>query len=108
MNKNPLILPVEHSSHRKNLNILFSQQGINLNNTLSLETSEMIVDAVKQNLGIGYILYDYIKSDIEKKLLYKIDLDIALPKIDICLMYNSRYLTFVPKYFIENYLQCND
>ncbi|MGN1208072.1 MAG: LysR substrate-binding domain-containing protein [Christensenellales bacterium] len=108
LNKNPLILPVDHSSHRKNLNILFSQQGVKLNNTLSLETSEMIVDAVKQNLGIGYILYDYIKSDIEKKLLYKIDLDIALPKIDICLMYNSRYLTFVPKYFIENYLQCND
>ena len=100
----PLILPVEHSSHRKNLNYLCDRYGVVLNNYISIETSEMILNAVNQNLGIGYILYDLVKKDINNQKLFEIKIEEELPSIEISLIFYDKFLTDVPRQFIKEYL----
>ncbi len=100
----PLILPVSHSSHRKNLNSICDSVGATLTNVLSIETSEMLINAVHQNLGVGYVLYDLVKEDIEDGLLAEVKIKEALPEIELDLVYYEDYLTAVPRHFIQEFI----
>ena len=100
----PLILPVNHSYHRKKLNDLSFNYDVNFSNVISFETSEMIKESVLQDLGIGYLLEDIVKREIDNDVLEKVEILEDLPSITINLVYIEKYLTNVPKMFIENYL----
>ena len=71
---------------------------------MSIETSEMIVNAVKNNLGIGYVVYDLVKEDINSHSLCEIKIKEVLPDVQLNLIYNEKNLTLVPKNFIKEYL----
>lgn len=101
----PLILPVSRSSHRKRLNELALENGVVFNNVLSIETSEMIREAVLQGNGIGYILKDVIKKDVENGSLKILPIKEKLPFVTVNLVYIEKYLMSAPKEFIENYLK---
>lgn len=101
----PLIIPVETSSHRKKLNDLLFNHNVNIKNTISIETSEMIRDSILEDLGIGYIIEDAIKREIENGQIEVLHLEEELPIININLVYIEKYLTTIPKYFINNYLK---
>lgn len=101
----PLILPVPRSSHRKRLNELAIENGITFNNVLSIETSEMIREAVLQGNGIGYILKDIIKKDIEAGRLKVLDIKEELPSVTVNLVYIEKYLMNAPRVFIDKYLK---
>lgn len=103
----PLILPVAYSTHRKKLNAIFENCNTTPKNILSLETSEMIVDAVDQCLGVGYILFDFVKKYIDNNKFFELKISEDLPKLDIYLFYLDKYLSNIPKYFIENYILNN-
>lgn len=100
----PLILPVAHSSHRKNLDKECDILGVNFKKVISIETSEMIEDAINRDIGCGYILDDLVKDKINQGELFKVKLKEKLPEVDIVLVYNEDYLTYTPKYFINNYI----
>lgn len=100
----PLILPAPKSTHRKNLDRLFESLGVYPNDILTIETSEMILNAVKENLGIGYILSELVEKEIKEGELVLVDTKIELPEIEIDLVYNNDYLTSVPRYFIKEYM----
>lgn len=100
----PLILPVETSSPRKFLNNMLTSLNCELKNVFSIETSEMIVNAVKQDLGIGYVIYDFIKDDINNNILKEICINSELPKTEINLVYNKNFLSNTAKNFIHTYL----
>ena len=101
----PLILPVSRSSHRKRLNELALENGVVFNNVLSIETSEMIREAVLQGNGIGYILKDVIKKDVENGSLKILPIKEKLPFVTVNLVYIEKYLMSAPKEFIDNYLK---
>lgn len=101
----PLILPVPITSHRKRLNEVALEHGVKFNNTLSIETSEMIHESVLQGIGIGYILEDVVKKDIESGKLRKLDIKEKLPYVTVNLVYIDKYLMKAPKEFIDNYLK---
>lgn len=103
----PLVLPIKGTDNRKQLDKIFEKNNVKLNNVINIHTSEMIVGAIKKDLGIGYIIYDVIKDNIENGEFKIIDIKDSLPKITINLVYIKRYLTIAPKYFIENYLKIN-
>lgn len=65
----------------------------------------MIRDSILEDLGIGYIIEDAIKREIENKQIEVLHLEEELPIIDINLVYIEKYLTTIPKYFINNYLK---
>ena len=101
LEKYPLILPVPGASNRNLLDELFDKKEVNINNYMNIHTSEMIIGAVKRNLGIGYIIEDLIKDDDS---IIKLDIKEKLPKIEINLVYVKKYLTTAPLKFIKMFI----
>ncbi len=100
----PLILPVAHSSPRQSLNLLAKECSITFNNVVSIETSELIYNMVKKGLGIGYILKDMVKDDIDKGILQEVRVKEKLPEISLNLIYKEKNLTEPPRQFIKDFL----
>lgn len=107
LEKYPLVLPIKGTDNRKQLDKLFEKNNVKLNNVINIHTSEMIAGSIKKDLGIGYIIYDVVKDNIENGEFKVIDIKEELPKIKINLVYIEKYLTIAPKFFIENYLKIN-
>ncbi len=103
----PLVLPIKGTDNRKQLDKVFEKNNVELNNVINIHTSEMIAGSIKKDLGIGYIIYDVIKDNVENGEFKIIDIKENLPKITINLVYIEKYLTIAPKFFIENYLKIN-
>ncbi len=103
----PLVLPIKGTDNRKQLDKVFEKNNVELNNVINIHTSEMIAGSIKKDLGIGYIIYDVIKDNVENGEFKIIDIKEKLPKITINLVYIEKYLTIAPKFFIENYLKIN-
>lgn len=101
----PLILPVNHSSHRKILNQFAKDNNIRFQNVLSVETSELIYDFVKRGEGVGYILKDMVIKDVESGLLKIIDIKEDLPKDSLKLICLEKRLTEASHKFISDYLK---
>ena len=103
----PLILPIKGTDNRKQLDKVFEKNNVELNNVINIHTSEMIAGSIKKDLGIGYIIYDVIKDNVENGEFKIIDIKENLPKITINLVYIEKYLTIAPKFFIKNYIKIN-
>ena len=95
-----LILPVPNTANRLDLDNLLFNEGIEIENVLNIHTSEMIIAAVKQDLGIGYVIENLIDSEIEK-----LEIKEELPKVTIAICYNEDYLTPATKKFINDYMK---
>jgi len=104
LEKYPLVLPIKGTNNRNQLDKLFEKNNIELNNVINIHTSEMIVGAIKEDLGIGYIIYDVVKDNIKTGEFKKINIKEKLPKITINLVYVEKYLTVAPRFFIKEYL----
>lgn len=105
LEEKPIILPIARASHRKRLNELALENGVEFKNVLSIDTSEMIHESVLQGLGIGYVLEDIIKKDVEAGKLEILPIKEELPKVEIDLVYIEKYLMRAPEEFINNYLK---
>lgn len=103
--KYPLILPIPNTANRNDLDEVLKKNKIEAENILNIHTSEMIISAVKRDLGIGYVIEDLV--DTETKDLEIIKLKEKLPTVEINLVYNPHYLTTAPKKFIEDYIDYN-
>ena len=103
--KYPLVLPIKGTDNRKQLDKIFEKNNLELNDVINIHTSEMIAGSIKKDLGIGYIIYDVVKDNVENGEFKIINIKEKLPKITINLVYIEKYLTIAPKFFIENYLK---
>lgn len=97
-----LILPITGTNNREMLDELLFRNNVELNNCINIYTSELIIDSVKSNMGIGYILEDLVKDDKEVNIL---KIKEKLPVATLALIYNKKFLTASPRKFIENYIQ---
>ena len=107
LEKFPLVLPIKGTDNRRQLDIVFEKNNVVLSNVINIHTSEMIVGSIKEDLGIGYIIYDVIKDSVNNGEFKIVKIKEKLPKIIINLVYIEKYLTIAPKYFIEEYLNVN-
>lgn len=96
-----LILPVIRSTPRKELIKCCEQYGVTLNPFMTIETTEMLVQAIKKDMGIGYVLKAAVKNDFKKQNLYEVKVKEKLPTIGLNIVYVSDYLTHVPLEFMN-------
>ena len=68
---------------------------------MEFETEELIIDATRRNLGVGYVVKSAIKYLVEAKILEYIEIEEELPKMEINLVFIDNYLTNVARLFIE-------
>lgn len=95
-----LVMPIERSSIRKNLSKALDEYDVSLKPQLEYATEELIIESVKRNLGIGYVV-DGETIKLESDSVEKIDLKEELPKIEINLVYIENYITELAKRFIK-------
>lgn len=100
-----LILPIKGTSNRTALDETFESNGIEINNVLNIHYTDMIIAAIKAELGIGYLLLDTIKAEIERGELEVINIKEPLPKTTIKLVYIEKYLTVAPYKFIKMFVK---
>ena len=68
---------------------------------MTIETTEMLVQAIKKDMGIGYVLKAAVKNDFKKQNLYEVKVKEKLPTIGLNIVYVSDYLTHVPLEFMN-------
>lgn len=101
LEKENIILPAARSSLRKNLNICLNEFNVNINPILEFETEELIIEATRRNLGIGYVVKSAIKYLVEAKILEYVNILDNLPEMEINLVFIDNHLTNVARLFIE-------
>ena len=97
----PLILPIEGTSNRKALNEIFHKNNVKPSKVMNIHKSEVILNAVDNNMGIGYIISNIVKDNDKYK---EIKIKETLPTTDIDVIFNKKFLTNAPKKFIEEYI----
>ena len=97
----PLILPLPGTDNRKYIDEVFIKHSVFPNKTINIHTSEGILTAVRNDLGLGYVIENIYKNDNTYK---KIDIKEKLREEDIIMIYNKKFLTTAPKKFIEEFI----
>lgn len=101
LEKHCLILPDVRSSLRRNLDKCLNNIGINIEPKIEFVTEELIIDAVKRNVGIGYVVESSIKNKSFEDYIDIISFNDELPNIEINLVYIEKNLTNVSNLFIN-------
>lgn len=99
------ILNFENTITTRKLIETLKKHNVKINSSIESDITEVRVDAVKRELGIGYVMKESVKKELEKKELYEVELPIQLPNIDINLIYIKDQLTKVDKSFIRKYIK---
>lgn len=107
LKKVQLILPIPGTANRNDLDKLFKQNNIAPENVLNIHTSEMIISAVKKDLGIGYVISNLVENEIENNEINILKIKEKLPTVEINLIYKKIYLTNAPIKFIKDYIEKN-
>lgn len=97
----PLILPNSNTSTRKKFNQIFEKDKTSPNPIMEVSTTEMTLEILKKGIGIGWLIEDAVKKELNSNEFKKIKTNIKLPKIDIGIAYIDDFLTYAPKRFIE-------
>lgn len=99
------ILNYENSVSTRELFETLKKCGVEIKAHIQADTTEMRIEAVKQGLGIGYVMRDAATDLIKNEEIYELKLPIELPKKKINLVYIEKYLTKIDKIFIKKYLK---
>jgi len=90
LTKLPLICLEKNTSTRKHIDAFFARQGIILNPEFELATSDLIVEFVKRDLGIGCVVENFAQEALDSGKLCKIPLAQDLPPRHIRLIRSGR------------------
>ena len=99
------ILNFDNTNTTKKLIETLKNHGVTIKDTMECDITEVRVEAVKRDLGIGYVIKEAVKRELEKGELYEVELPIELPSMNINLVYIKDQLTKVDKSFIKKYLK---
>lgn len=99
------ILNFEYTSTIKKLMETLREYNISIKASMECDITEVRIDGVKRNLGIGYVMKELVKKELENKELYEVKLPIKLPSSEINLIYIKEQLTNADKQFIKKYLK---
>lgn len=104
LESNVFVLPPERSSMRKNLDKILHKNNIKLNISLMVDTTDLIISAVKNNMGIGYIIKNAVINEINNKEIYEIPINFELPRLELELVYSKEYVSIIAQEFIKKYI----
>lgn len=99
------ILNFEYSTTIKRLRNILKQHNVEIEANMQYDITELRINATKRGLGIGYVMKESVKEELENKELYEIKLPIKLPVSKINLIYVKEQLTQADKKFIKSYLK---
>lgn len=105
LEKETIILPILRSSLRKNLNKVFDEQDCDIKAALEFDMEDLIIDSVRRNLGIGYVVEPAIDYLVKADIIEKVDINYELPEMEINIVKIDSNLTKVAQMFIEEEIE---
>lgn len=99
------VLNYESSVSTKELFETLKKHNVKIKADIQADITEMRIEEVKQEQGIGYVMKEAVESALEKNEVYEVKLPIELPEMKINLVYIDKYLTKVDKTFIKKYMK---
>ena len=104
--KYDLILNYDFDLVHKELKNIFEENNINISPKFQFDKIEMIIEAVKRNFGIGYVMKEAVEKELESGELFEVKIPgIEYPDSIIKLNYIDEQLTMTDKKFIKKYLK---
>lgn len=101
-----LILNYNFKSTNRNLVEIFKENNIKISPKIQFDKTEMIIDAVKRNLGIGFVMKEAVEKELASGELHEVKIpEIKYPDSVIQLIYINEELTNADKKFIKKYLK---
>ena len=82
----PLVCLEKDTSTRKYVDAYLEKRQVSVVPEFELATSDMIVQFVLRNLGVGCVVEDFAKKQLEQDELFCLDFDGKIPERDMCLI----------------------
>jgi len=101
LNDYPLILPGKTTSNRKMIDLFFKKKNIILNPLIEVNSSSVSKGIIKQGIGIGWMIKEFIKDDLEQGDLYEVKVDIDQVLTPVSIAYNVKYNSEFVNEFIK-------
>lgn len=87
----PWISLTSETITRNFLNAYFATHGLRFAPEMELATTDLILPAVRHNLGIGFVPEEFAAEDLKNKTVFEIHVTETLPERNILLIYDSEY-----------------
>lgn len=97
----PLLLPSATSSIRLKLNEYLESQNTKLEPIVQSWTNEIMMEMVRDGVGIGYFVKNVIDNQIDKDDFEVVTFGDSLPAVDVCCVFVEDFLTTASKKFVE-------
>jgi len=91
LNNYPLILPGKTTSNRNMIDLFFAKKNTILNPLIEVNSSSVTKGIIKQGLGIGWMIKEFVKDDLEKGILYEVKVDINQVLTPVSIAFNVKY-----------------
>ena len=85
LSKLPIICLEQHTSTRNSADRFLKENGVVLQPEFELATSDMIVQFVRRNLGIGMVVYDFAEEAIKQGELFCLQFEQPFPEREFCI-----------------------
>lgn len=70
------------ANSRKSIDLFFKEYNLSITPKMNIASSNLLISFVKMGYGIGYVTDMYVQSELNKKDLYKINLNVPNKKVD--------------------------
>ena len=97
----PLVLPSATSSIRLKLDEFMESQNTKLLPVLESWTTEIMIEMVREGVGIGYFVKNVIDTQNDKDDFAVISFENQLPAVDVCCVFIDDFLTTATRKFID-------
>lgn len=101
LNNYNLVLPVKRSTPRKQLDNICAKVEVELKPFMTIETTEMLIDSIKKEMGVGYVLRQAVNRELKEKELFELKIKEKLPTLTLNIVYVREYLTNIPRTFMN-------
>lgn len=87
----PWISLTSEAISRRFVELHFEQYGLSFSPDIELATTDMILPAVRHNLGIGFIPPEFAREDIHSGAVFEIEVEEVFPERNIIMIYDTEY-----------------
>ena len=86
----PLIFLEKNTSSRSYMDEFLAGNGVYVQPEFELATSDMIVQFVRRNLGVGCVMRDFARDYVESGLLFELRFNKMIPTRQFCVVRNTK------------------
>ncbi len=90
LEKLPLIFLEKDTSTRSRMDAFLSGRGVEVWPEFELATSDMIVQFALRSLGVGCVVRDFARQEIESGKLFELRFNTIIPKRELCVVRRAR------------------